>query len=740
MLRFVAPLALMSQLAHAQSDGLLEAVRVHRAGAAQEARSELDACIAAKCADRDRLTLLTGFLELSEGDATAAAERLGKGKAPKGLEAVHGWYLGEAQSWSGSRAVALKTLLKAKKGAPAWLTTRINRRLAELYLESGDAAKARTLLDADPDVSRLPELLYTRALARQSSKLTALAQADWKALALKFPLHPHGVAAQARLEADGAWSLTFDEALARAQAMLNAGDAKKCLLALDALQPDALGEPKVALLRGQALLTRGKEKDQDAQAQLAIAAQGPAAIAAQALMTSAKRLMRLQDNAAARAAFKKLDDSYPADPAADEAGYLAAWLAMNSGDFDVAVADFTAFETRHPDSRRRDEARWFKGFSLIRAKKYSDARPVLLSLSADFKKSQLAPQALYWAARAAQLDGKPGAQAAAGATGATQQIAASGADEKTGGQAAARAAVAQAPIDVVAEYRAVVTGYPGTFYGLLASERLQELSVEAPLPFSVAPKVLPVKRPAGLELAALLARTGLFRDAAQEVSRALSTMPAAEALEWGHALQALGDFGAAHSLAARHLWGAVYTQRAPEALSLMYPRAFRSSVEAWAAKHEIEPSLAWAIMRRESAFAPEVTSAADARGLMQIIPPTANSIAQELKLPPADAAELYSPEWNIRLGTWYLKALSNRLQHPTLVAAAYNGGPSSVAKWAKDRAEVQLDEWVEEIPFKETRGYVKQVTSDLFIYRQLYGGEQKRLSLVIPKPGTGVDF
>lgn len=707
MLRFVAPLALASQLAVAQSDVLLDAVRVHRAGAAQDALKELEACLAAGCVDRDRLTLLTGFLELSEGNAAAAAERLRKAKAPKGLEAVYGWYLGEAQSWSGSPASALKTLVKAKKGAPAWLATRIDRRLAELYLDSGDAAKARAILDADPEVSRLPELLYTRALARQSSKLTALAQADWKALALKFPTHPHGVAAQARLEADGAWSLTFDEALSRAQAMLNAGDSKKCLLALEAIQADALGEPKVALLRGQALLTRGKEKDQEAQAQLAVAASGPPAIAAQALMTSAKRLMRLQDNAAARAAFKKLDDAYPADPASDEAGYLAAWLAMNSGDFDVAVADFTAFETRHPDSRRRDEARWFKGFSLIRAKKYSEARPVLLSLSADFKRSQLAPQALYWAARAAQLETRPDAGA---------------------------------PIDVVAEYRAVVTGFPGTFYGLLASERLQELSMEAPLPFSVEPKVLPVKRPPGLELAASLARTGLFRDAAQEVTRALSTMPAAEALKWGHALQALGDFGAAHSLAARHLWGAVYTQRAPEALSLMYPRAFRSSVEAWAAKHEIEPSLAWAIMRRESAFAPEVTSAADARGLMQIIPPTANSIAQELKLPPADAAQLYSPEWNIRLGTWYLKALSNRLQHPTLVAAAYNGGPSSVAKWAKERAEVQLDEWVEEIPFKETRGYVKQVTSDLFIYRQLYGGEQKRLSLVIPKPGAGVDF
>jgi soluble lytic murein transglycosylase len=712
MLRFFVPLLIASQLALAQSETLLEGVRVHRSGVSEDALKELDACTAAKCPDRERLTLLTAFLELSEGRAASAVQRFSAAKAPKGLEPIHGWYFGEAQAWAGQPALAVKTLLKAKKSAPAWLLPRIDRRLAELYLDLGDAAKCRVILDADPDSGRVPELLYTRALARQSSKPTqVLAQADWKTLALKFPSHPHGVAAQARLEAEGSWVLSFDESLARAQALLNAGDSKKCLAALDAIGGAPVNEPKLALLRGQALLTRGKEKDTEAQAQLAIAATGPPVIAAQALMTSAKRLMRLQDNVAARAAFRKLDDQYPADPAADEAGYLAAWLSMNSGEFDVAVADFAAFETRHPNSRRRDEARWFRGFSLIRAKKFMEARPVLLSLSVDFKRSQLAPQALYWAARAGQL-----------------------------AAVEARPDAGTETVDVISEYRAVVTAFPGTFYGVLASERLQELSMEAPLPFSVEPKVLPVKRPAALELAALLARTGLFRDAAQEVTQALATMPSADALKWGHALQALGDFGAAHTLAARHLWGAVYTQRTPEALSLMYPRAFRSSVEAWAGKHDIEPSLAWAIMRRESAFAPEVTSAADARGLMQIIPPTANSIAQELKLPPADPAQLYSPEWNIRLGTWYLRALTARLHHPTLVAAAYNGGPGSVAKWAKERSEVQLDEWVEEIPFKETRGYVKQVTSDLFIYRQLYGGQVQRLSLSIPAPGAGVDF
>ncbi len=711
MLRSWSLLLLFSIPARAQSDALLESVRVHRAEVAEQAKVELDACVSAKCSDRERLTLLTGFLELSEGNAPAAAQRLLKMKPPKGLESFSDWYLGEAQAWSGQRALAVKSLIRAKKKAPAWLATRIDRRLAELYLDLGDAAKASALIDADPEAGRSPELLMTRALARQASKLTALAQADWKLLALKYPTHPHGLAAQARLEADGLWTLTFEEQLARAQAMFNAGDSKRCLAALDALTMPAIGDgkTKVALLRGQALLARGKEKDEEAQAQLAIAATGPPQVAAQALLTSAKRLMRLQDNAAARAAFRKLDDTYPNDPSADEAGYLAAWLAMNSGDFDAAVIDFTAFESRHADSRRRDEARWFRGFSLIRAKKYAEARGVLLSLPSDFPRSQLAPQALYWAARAAQLAG-------------------------------ASVTDAGPVVDVVAEYRGVVNGFAGTFYALLASERLKDLAIDLPLPFTVVPKILEVKRPAGLELAALLARTGLFRDATQEVTRALGSMPASDALTWGHALQALGDFGAAHALAARYLWGAVYTQRAPEALSLMYPRAFRSSVEAWAEKNEVEPSLAWAIMRRESAFVPEVTSSADARGLMQLIPPTARSIATELKLPPADDAELYSPEWNIRLGTWYLRALTTRLHHPTLVAAAYNGGPSSVARWAKERAELPLDQWVEEIPFKETRGYVKQVTIDLFIYRQLYGAEQQRLSLAIPVPGNGVDF
>jgi len=99
-------------------------------------------------------------------------------------------------------------------------------------------------------------------------------------------------------------------------------------------------------------------------------------------------------------------------------------------------------------------------------------------------------------------------------------------------------------------------------------------------------------------------------------------------------------------------------------------------------ENRLGPALGWAIMRRESAFAPEVTSIADARGLMQLIPPTASNVTSHLKLAPVDAAELYAPDWNIRLGTWYLRhVLDNLSSHPVLATAAYNAGPGRARGW-----------------------------------------------------------
>lgn len=696
--------------ARAQSESLIEAVRVHRDDVASLARDELEACLAAKCANAERLALITGVLELSEGQVDAAATRLEKVKPPKGLAPFQNWYLGEAQSWSARPALAVKSLVRARKGAPKWLQVKIDRRLAELYVELKQPQKALAILEVDADLTKRPDLLFTRALAREASRQNAIA--DWKNLALKWPTHWHGRAAFERLQKANAWMLSFDEQLNRAAALWSGGEATNALALLDSIQPPSqTAASRVALLRGQILLSRGRERDEDGQAQLKIAMDGPDWVVAQALATSARRLMRLSDNAHAREVFKQLDDRFPTDPAAEDAGYLAAWLAMNEKQFQVAVDEFIQFEARHPGSKKRDEARWFRGLALVRAERFAEAREVLLSLAADFSRSPLAPQALYWAARSAQQMKKS-------------------ADGGVPGK-----------VDVAAEYKRVIGSWPGSFYALLSSERLTDLGIDAPLPFTVEPKSITVKRPPALDLAAELARTGLLVDAAQEVTAALQSINSADAIQWGHALQALGEFGAAHSVAARYLWGPVYAQRSPEALALMYPRAFRSSVERWATEYGIEPALVWAIMRRESAFSPEVTSSADARGLLQLIPPTMRGVLKSLALPEADPAQLYSPDWNVRLGAWYLHALIDRLQHPTLVAGAYNGGPNAVVRWARERRDEPLDLWVEAIPYKETRAYVKQVTVDLFIYRQLYGYPAKRLSLEVPSPSdAGVSF
>jgi soluble lytic murein transglycosylase len=231
----------------------------------------------------------------------------------------------------------------------------------------------------------------------------------------------------------------------------------------------------------------------------------------------------------------------------------------------------------------------------------------------------------------------------------------------------------------------------------------------------------------------------LLKDAADEVSRVVGAVGTAEdALVMGHALHTVSEFGAAHGLAARWLWGQVYTARKPEALALMYPRAYQQTVEASAAQVGLDPFLAWAIMRRESGFRPEVVSSADARGLMQIIPPTAKAIAIELKAPTPAPDDLYAPEINVRFGTWYLSALIDRMGHPALCAASYNAGPSAVSKWMAQRGSLPLDEWIEEIPYKETRGYVKQVMADYVMYQQLYGGadENSRVLLSLPIPKT----
>jgi soluble lytic murein transglycosylase len=737
---FVA-LSCLAGTAHAQSKDLLEAVRVHRATARSTAEAEYSACAGADvkkaCPDATRLSLLLGFLELSEGDAAAAVDQLKSRPAPKGLEAIHAWYLGEAQAWAGKKDEALKTFARAGKTPPSWLKKRLDARTAELLVATHKFKEALPLFET-LDVDASAELLYARGTAKFDSGDREGGLADFKALTVKNPAHPDAVQAAMRLaNLNRTPTFGFEERLARAAAYVAAGEAKTAQAELEGVEVPKDKREKSAtarlhLAKASVLFALGQQDD--AFLQLDDAMGGPSPIAADAMMIRARRLMKGGENRLGREVLLSLDEKYPKEAPAEEAGYLASWLAMQAGEFERAVSDFERFESRHPESRKRDEARWFRAFSLIRLGQHDKARALLATLLDDFPRSALVPQARYWMIRSAQLS--LDASAADGGV----AVAVAPADAGTFLNALKRPSREQ----LIADYKTLIGQSPGSFYALLSQERLRELGEDAPATFSEPPKVLKVAPPADLKLAQELARTGLFHDSQDEVATVIQGVGNSEgALRYGHALQGLGDYGAAYTLAARWLWGAVFTQRVPEAVALMYPRAYQETVEKQSHDHGLDPFMAWAIMRRESAFRPEVSSVADARGLMQLIPPTANAIAKELNIEAPAPDELYSPEENVTLGTWYLSALLNRFQgHPSLCAAAYNAGAKPVLHWAQERQTLPLDIWVEEIPYKETRGYVKQVTADYYIYQALYGPKaERRLSMEVPAPReTGVAF
>jgi soluble lytic murein transglycosylase len=702
---------LFSGAALAQTPATLDAVRLHRPEAAALVRQELKACDASKCPESGRLALLAGTLALSEGEAQEARQILESHPAPRELEAFHAYYRGQALFYSGDAAGAAAAFSVALQKAPPSLEPRARARLGEALLKADKPAKAAPLLETAASQTPSAELLYQRALARSATGNAAGAREDLRTVALRYATHPYADEAMARLEAlTPPVRLTLAEHQRRARALMDGGQAARALAELETAEARKLvkGEPartQVALVRALALFGMGKAEE--AEKSLAVARKGPPAVAAEAALVTARRALKANENEKARALMAALDKDFPTHPAGDEGGFFAGWLDLQGQRFEDAVKAFTLFDQRHPSSRRRDEGMWFRSLALLRLERYAEAREALEKLVASFPRSSLVPQARYWIARSQELGG--------------------------------------ASVDTsAAAYQGVVAVAPASFYALLAGERLRALGRPVPPAFPEPPKQLTVERPPDLELAVALSKAGLFPDAAEEVqSRASRIHSSAQALPFVHALMSMGEYGYAYSIAARHLWGRAFGERAPDALAAFYPKAFATAVEAAASRVEVEPYLVWAIMRRESAFRPEVASSANARGLMQIIPPTGTAIAEKLSEPRPNPADLFAPDLNIRYGAWYLSQLMKRFSHPVLAAAAYNAGPKATAKWAKEKGSLPLDLFVEEIPFRETRGYVKQVVADLYLYRTFYGGGAALppLAMTVPAPSVeGVNF
>lgn len=169
----------------------------------------------------------------------------------------------------------------------------------------------------------------------------------------------------------------------------------------------------------------------------------------------------------------------------------------------------------------------------------------------------------------------------------------------------------------------------------------------------------------------------------------------------------------------------------------LFPKAYLDKVRRAALKYNLDPLFVISLIRQESAFDPQVVSTANAVGLMQLMPGTAAHVARARENRPPTAEELRNPATNIELGTEYLNGLLADFQGNLVHAlASYNAGPRKVRSWLRIRSRLSPLEFMESIPYNETRGYVKQILRNYAVYQSLYHhGSARPIKDLLTKAG-----
>lgn len=266
----------------------------------------------------------------------------------------------------------------------------------------------------------------------------------------------------------------------------------------------------------------------------------------------------------------------------------------------------------------------------------------------------------------------------------------------------------------------------------------------------------------GLAAAADLARAGNFDDAAPLVARMFDRMqavrdgladpadpltPKLAALELSLPdARAMAYFARDHNHAAKLSWGttrlAATDAERRVALQRAFPTAEIDAIYRHGQAFDLDPFLVLGLMRQESVYRQWALSPVGAIGLMQVMPRTGGRIAALLHEPRFSPADLEDPVVNVRYGTWYLSRLMSRFEGAwPLAVASYNGGPHNVGSWLRPwGAGIRMDDFVEQIPYPETRDYVKKVTGYYETYVELYGPEGARVLVPATPRGDHPDI
>ncbi|MBF5045292.1 tetratricopeptide repeat protein [Aggregicoccus sp. 17bor-14] len=556
------------------------------------------------------------------------------------------------------------------------------------------------------EAARLQALMRTCDLARARLDYQAEHHALLEVWATS-PLSPEAERARARLKG---LPLPLKWRVRRAEALLALHLNAQALAQLEPVLPQlALPEP----LACRAHLAYGTALRKERQHRSAVRALAPVAEACRDAELRPRALYLLgysQSVVAPRDAvetYAALARDYPAHALADDALFFAAQVQLQLGDAPGALARFEETARRYPEGNFAAEA-LFKAF-LVQFERKAWG-PALASLAAiEALPAGTLPdeepwRARYWEARSLEAQG-------------------------------------QLP-EALAAYGRVARERPGTYYGMLACGRLEAREVPCGLtPGTASGSAPPQGRGAeqggtGLPLGTLAEEPHFW--AAVELHRLRLPGAAEELLAIEPRRQSPAGarllFRLAQTLGLEKTAGALARSTAltsslvgaPDASSRQvweatYPLAFQPLVERYGKAARVDAHLVYALMREESRFNPRARSSTGALGLTQLMPATASAVARAHRVGQVTAEHLLQPYKNLQLGSLYLGSLLRDFEgEPTYAIASYNAGPGAVRRWLRTRPAAELDEWVELIPFEETRAYVKRVQASYATYRILY--------------------
>jgi len=592
--------------------------------------------------------------------------------------------------------------------SPLLANARLLHWQSSLELKEGqavlDSIRGVTGLDSNPDA------LYYEAQAQELLGDTPKAVSNYRKLHYQYPLYANAAAVARNLAALGGddAEIRTPWRVARIEKLLGGRRHSEALSEIQVLfgtDSEAANQPQYRLWRGLARF--GAAQYDGAIETLKSLRTAPFEIAAQALFTVAECYRKLNNYDLFKQTASAMEADFAKSRWFEEVLFSLGNYNLVRRNLGESMAFYRKIVERFPNGVRAKDSHWRVAWHTYRTGSVESALELFVDHLSRFPDSEHRAAALYWTGRTQLRLGRPE--------------------------------------DAKPLFEAVTQRFPAHYYGQLARLQLTPASGQARIsyrPDSRIEKVLAnLKRtaaPASSDLTPLrnaslnswpraktLSQLGLFELAAQE----LQYRPA-----YGSSRSI--DFQAAQLFVKAknfHRSTTVLRRVFPDYLDLpfdalprevwemFYPVGYEDIIQQEAAKYGIDPYLIMALIRQESAFNPRAISAANARGLMQLLPSTGRRLARGMKLARPSPARLHDPVLNIRLGMRYFSDLLKQFNGETEKAlASYNAGEHRVEAWMNEGSYADTAEFVDTIPFSETRNYVKIISRNYYFYRSLY--------------------